>query len=122
MPSLLPLIPALRSFSHPILPTRQDETDVADNQLGERKADITSALLGDAMLSIADLPGDWSNDVAATGERSLFGASEYHALFIAEMRIRLSRGVTNEHLEQHIGVLPRWAVRHFADELDCAVT
>jgi len=38
------------------------------------------------------------------------------------MRVRFRHAGTGEILEQHIAVLPRWAVRHFADELDAKVT
>lgn len=122
MPDLLPLIPTLRNFAGAVTPTLLDERDAAGDELDDRKAAITTALLGDAVLVPADLPGAWALDAPASRERSLFGSSVYHALFIAEMRVRLRRAETNEHLEQHIGVLPRWAIRHFADELDSAVT
>ena len=121
MPDILPLVPVLRRFATPVRPTPFDSENGADT-LDHRKDAITSALLGDAMLTPADLPGAWALGEAPLRDRALFGASEYQAIFIADMRVRMQRPETNEHLEQHVGVLPRWAIRHFADELDCAVT
>jgi hypothetical protein len=120
MVSILPLIPTLRAISSPLRPTAHDQADLYDD-VDARKAEITVALLGDATLTLPDLPGAWEQQVDAC-ERSLFSGTEYQALFIADLQVRFRRRETGEFLEQHIGVLPRWAVRHFADELDGAVT
>jgi hypothetical protein len=116
---MLPLIPTLRRIASPIEPTPLDTTDPFD--VSVRKDDLTVRLLGDAMLTLTDLPGEWEC-LLEDCERSLFSGTEYQALFIADLRIRFRRRETGEFLEQHVGVLPRWAVRHFADELDGAVT
>jgi hypothetical protein len=117
---MLPLIPTLRNISSPLEPTSIDGVDLYQD-VGARKDDLTVALLGDAMLTTADLAGCWEQMVEDCG-RSLFSSTEYQALFIADLKIRFRRRETGEFLEQHVGVLPRWAVRHFADELHGAVT
>ncbi len=121
MTSFLPLLPIFSSFPTPVKPTLLDECDVEHDDLDVRKSDVAGALLGDAILGADDLPDGWER-ADVRGSKSLFGRSEVGALFIADMRVRFRHAGTGEMLEQHIAVLPRWAVRHFADELDANVT
>jgi hypothetical protein len=121
MASILPLIPALRRIATPVRLTPIDEIDLLrDEEACKRQ--VTQALLGDAMLGVLDLPGAWYPEEIAASESALFAGSEYAALFIAELQVRFRSGVRSEVLEQHVGVLPRWAVRHLADDLDGAIT
>lgn len=120
MTSMLPLIPTLRNIASPLRPVAIDANDPYEDVV-RRKQEITDALLGDAMLGTPDLRGTWER-LFEDCDKSLFSGTEYQALFIADMRVRLCRRETGEFLEQHVGVLPRWAVRHFADELDGAIT
>lgn len=112
----LPLVPALLVLaSPPPLPAvHPREVDA----LMAQKPHITRALLGDAMLGVDDLRGAWMADDAHLSPRSFFAGTEYESIFLTDLQVRLSRPETSEYLEQHVAVLPDWAIAPFAGVLD----
>ena len=116
MASILPLALSLTGSRPSRRPAEYERvfeiTDSTTRQSG-LKAELTSALLGDALLRAADLGHDWRHNPTRDVE-SIFTGTDYGALFIAELSARFDAR-PGESLEQHIGVLPRWAIRRFDD-------
>ncbi len=95
--------------------------DISADQVADAlKAEVAHALLGDAMLSLDDLTEGWQTDDSGEDCESLFSGTEYQPLFIAQVQVRFERRRTGEFLDQQVGILPQWVLRHFADELESA--
>lgn len=92
----------------------------ADEVADALKAEVARALLGDAMLSLDDLPAGWDVDTCDDDGESLFSGTEYQPLFIARLQARFERRCSGEFLDQQVGILPQWVLRHFARELESA--
>lgn len=110
MVSILPLVLSLRG---PAARPRGLERATAPIELtAPMRAPLTEALLREVMLVAEDLGAEWTALPSGAEEGSLFTATEYEPLFIADLHVRLRNRRSGEELEQHVGVLPRWAVRH----------
>jgi len=81
---------------------------------------VADALLGDALLCLDDLGPGWAEH-AAEGE-SLFAGTAYAGVAIADVRRSFVRQPDGARLEQQVAVLPRWTLRHLADECGDGVT
>lgn len=112
---VLPLVPAFLALASP---PRPRVSRPEDDALMAQKPRITRALLGDAMLGADDLRGAWVQDDAHISSRSFFAGTEYESLFLTDLQVRMSRAETAEFLEQHVAVLPDWAIGPFAGDLD----
>jgi len=116
MLSLLTLTMSLRKpLAHERRIARRRRAEDDDRTVSLIKSEVTRGLIGEALLQADDLPSGWVQD-CDTGE-SLFSGTEFEPLFMSEMRVRFYRPDTAEYLDQHVGILPRWAVSHFEGEL-----
>jgi hypothetical protein len=79
------------------------------------QGELTQAILGRALLSVRDLPAGWTLDVTPPGT-PLMAGSEFDPLFIARLHARFRLVATGQIIEQEVGVLPQWALRHLPDD------
>jgi hypothetical protein len=119
LPAILAIGRTTRASRREVDHTLQADVDEIVYAAAHLKPRITEALLGEAMLAPGDLGFGWL-PARADDAASLFSGTEYGALFIAEMQARFERPDTSEVLEQHVGVLPNWAVHQVRSSFDPA--
>ena len=105
----LPTVLSITSRQTPSEARAREDTDADSTGLEAR---LVEALLGDAMLTLDDLPATWQESSTAA---SLLDGSDYDAVALGEIRRSFDEPRTGRRIEQQLAVLPRWIVRDLGD-------
>jgi hypothetical protein len=109
---MTPHLPTLLSLTSLRAPTEARSQPDAELDATALQARLVEALLGDAMLTLDDLPSTWQESSPPT---SLIEGSDYGSVALGEIRRSFDEPQTRRRIEQQLAVLPRWVVRDFPE-------
>ncbi len=109
IPNTLPLLFALQTLADGRTAAHIAEERDSD---GDRlRSAMTELLLRPALIAPDDMAPGWRLDPNAGGSPDPDIANDVRSVFIADLDVRLSHEESGDVVRQHVGILPRWALR-----------